>query len=107
MVLFILAQQSLEAAVTVTVPPRPPRPSDPVDREELEALVEALIEEARQRARRRRRRYAAGLVVAVLAGLVVVTALGRAALESAHFTAPGSVERCIGARGTGDRFPAW
>ena len=73
--------------MTVTVPPRPPRPSDPVDREELEALVEALIEEARQRARRRRRRYAAGLVVAVLAGLVVVTALGRAALELGPFHA--------------------
>ena len=43
--------------VSVTAPPRPPRPSDPVDREELEALVEALIEEARQRARRRRRIY--------------------------------------------------
>ena len=38
-----------EEAVTVTAPPRPPHPSDPVDREELEALVEALIEEARQR----------------------------------------------------------
>jgi site-specific recombinase XerD len=38
--------------VTATAPPRPPRPSDPVDREQLEALVEALIEEARQRARR-------------------------------------------------------
>ena len=37
--------------MTVTAPPRPPRPSDPVDREEIEALVEALIEEARQRAR--------------------------------------------------------
>ncbi len=48
--------------MTVTAPPRPPRPSDPVDREELEALVEALIEEARQRARRRRRMYAAVLV---------------------------------------------
>ena len=45
--------------MTVTAPPRPPRPSDPVDREELEAVVEALIEEARQRARRRRRIYAA------------------------------------------------
>jgi predicted Zn-dependent protease len=46
--------------MSVTAPPRPPRPSDPVDREELEALVEALIEEARQRARRRRRIYADG-----------------------------------------------
>ena len=38
--------------MTVTAPPRP---SDPVDRQEVEALVEALIEEARQRAQRRRR----------------------------------------------------
>ena len=34
--------------MTVTAPPRPPRQSDPVDREEVEALVEALFEEARQ-----------------------------------------------------------
>ena len=45
--------------MTITAPPRPPRPSDPIDREEVEALVEALIEEARQRAQRRRRRNAA------------------------------------------------
>ena len=54
----------------------PPRPRDRVDPAELEAL----IKEARERARRRRRRYAAGLVLAALAGLVVVTALGRTAL---------------------------
>ena len=37
-----------EGDVSVTAPPRPPRdsgPSDPVDREQVEALVEALIEE--------------------------------------------------------------
>jgi hypothetical protein len=39
--------------VTVTAPPRPPRPNDPVRHGEFEALVEALIEEARQRAQRR------------------------------------------------------
>ena len=54
--------------MSVTAPPRPPRPSGPVDREELEALVEALIEEARQRARRRRRRRGACIVLAALAG---------------------------------------
>ena len=65
--------------MTVTAPPRPPRPSDPVDREELEALVEALIEEARQRGRRRRRIYtAAGSLVALL-GIAVFTAFDRAA----------------------------
>ena len=35
--------------MTVTAPPRPPRPSDPVARGEIDAIVEALIEEARQR----------------------------------------------------------
>ncbi len=57
--------------MSVTAPPRPPRParpSDPVTHDELEALVEALIEEARKRARRRRRRYgAAALLVAAIA----------------------------------------
>ena len=38
----------------------------PIDRGELEALIEALIEEARQRARRRRRRYGAVVVLVVL-----------------------------------------
>ena len=56
--------------MTVTAPPRTPRPSDPMDREDVEALVEALIEEARQHARRRRRRNGA---VGVLLALVAVT----------------------------------
>jgi Tol biopolymer transport system component len=59
--------------VSVTAPPRPPRPSDPVDRDELEAIVQALIEEARQRQRRRRQRYAAAAVLAGLAAVVAVT----------------------------------
>ena len=65
--------------MTVTAPPRPPHPSDPVDREELEALVEALIEEARQRARRRRRIYAATVSLVALAGIAVFMAFERAA----------------------------
>jgi Tol biopolymer transport system component len=63
--------------VTVTAPPRPPRPGDPVDREELEALVEALIEEARQRARRRRRIYGAVATLMALVGVAIFTALER------------------------------
>ena len=59
--------------MTVTAPPRPPRPSDPVDRDEIEALVEALIEEARQRTRRRRRMYWTVAASVVLAGVVVFT----------------------------------
>jgi Tol biopolymer transport system component len=65
--------------VSVTAPPRPPHPSDPIDREELEALVEALIEEARQRQRRRRRIYWAVAAIATLVGVAVVTVVERAA----------------------------
>ena len=56
----------------MTAPPRPPHQGDPIDREELEALVEALIEEARQRQQRRRRIYAA---VAAAVELVAVVAV--------------------------------
>ena len=63
--------------MSVSAPPRPPRPGDPISREEAEALVEALIEEARQRARRRRQKYAAFAMVATLAAVVVTTVLER------------------------------
>jgi Tol biopolymer transport system component len=63
--------------VTVTAPPRPPRPSDPVDREEIAALVEALIVEARQRARRRRRIYAACAMVVAVVALGASTLIGK------------------------------
>ena len=65
--------------MTVTAPPRPPRPSDPMDREEIEALVEALIEEARQRARRRRRRNGAVVTLVALIGVALFAVLGRSA----------------------------
>jgi Tol biopolymer transport system component len=67
--------------VTLTTPPRPPRLSDPIDREELEALVKALIEEARQRTRRRRQKYAAFAVVASLAAVGITTILERSTGE--------------------------
>jgi Tol biopolymer transport system component len=54
----------------------PPRPSDPIDREELEALVEALIEEARKRAQRRRRRNAAVLTLVTLVGVALFALVG-------------------------------
>jgi TolB protein len=61
--------------LTLFGPPRPPRPDDPIERDELEALVQALIEEARRRARRRRRIYAGvGLLIA-FAGLAIFTIL--------------------------------
>ncbi len=70
--------------MTVTAPPRPPRPNDPLDREELEALVEALIqealiEEARQRARRRRRIYGTAAAFVTLVGVALFAVLGRSA----------------------------
>ena len=81
--------------MTISAPPRPAHPSDPIHREELEALVEALIEEARQRARRRRRRRAgvAALALAaigvgylgfasVMGGTADVTPLARAGDEA-------------------------
>ena len=64
--------------MTVAAPPRPRHPSDPVDRDELEALVEALIEEARQRARRRRRIYAASVALVALVVVAVSTIVDRA-----------------------------
>jgi hypothetical protein len=65
--------------LTISAPPRPPRPGDPVDRDELEALVNALIEEARRRARRRRRIYAGFGILAAFAGAAVFTILERTA----------------------------
>jgi hypothetical protein len=62
--------------VTVTAPPRPPRPTDPIDRKEVEALVEALFEEARQVARRRRR-----VRLAILASVALVAATALAIFE--------------------------
>ena len=65
--------------MTVTAPPRPPRPIDPVNRDEVEALVEALIEEARKRAQRRRRRNGAIVTVVALVGVALFAVFGRSA----------------------------
>jgi Tol biopolymer transport system component len=62
--------------MTVTAPPRR---SEPLEREEIEALVEALIEEARQRAQRRRRRNAAVVTLVALVGVALFAVLGRSA----------------------------
>jgi Tol biopolymer transport system component len=80
--------------VTVTAPPRPPRSSDPVDREEIEALVEALFEEARQRARRRRRIYAASVTLLALAVVTVSRVVDRA-------TQPDIASPALAARSSG------
>jgi Tol biopolymer transport system component len=65
--------------VTISAPPRPPRPSDPVGRDELDAIVQALIEEARRRARRRRLVLASLVGAAVLAGVGVFVVFDRTA----------------------------
>jgi hypothetical protein len=65
--------------MSVTAPPRPPRPSDPVRRDELDAIVQALIEEARRRARRRRLVLASLVGAAILAGVGVFVVFDRIA----------------------------
>ena len=80
--------------MSVAAPPRPPRPSDPVDRDEVEALVEALIEEARQRARRRRRIYAASVTLVALVVVAVSTVVERA-------TQPDTASPALAARSSG------
>ena len=58
--------------------------SNPLDRDEIEALVEALIEEARQETRRRHRRYwAAAAVVAFVSIVVLILLEGGAASQTA------------------------
>ena len=76
--------------MTVSAPPRPPsqapqaRDSKPLEREEIEALVEALIEEARREQRRRHRRYWALAAFATFVGVVVLILLdGGAASQNA------------------------
>jgi Tol biopolymer transport system component len=84
--------------VAVTAPPRPPGSSDPVDREELEALVEALIEEARQRARRRRRIYAAAVALVALVGMALYVGFERNG--QSQTASPAHAPRLAAAAGT-------
>jgi TolB protein len=77
--------------VAVTAPPRPPRSGDPVDREELEARVEALIEEARRRARRRRRIYTASVALAAVVGIALYVGFGR--IGQSQTASPAPAER--------------
>ena len=86
--------------MSVTAPPRPPRQGDPVDRDELEALVEALIEEARQRARRRRRIYTAVASAVVFGGVVVITVFERAAQSQTDSPAPAAQTGAPGVAGS-------
>jgi hypothetical protein len=97
--------------MTVTAPPRPPRPSDPVDRHEVEALVEALFEEARQRARRRRRVRLAIAACVALVGVTVLAVFERAAESQSSSPAVTARSGVSGGKvkvviaGTNDRIP--
>src|SRR4029077_6352001 len=67
--------------MSISAPPRPPSPArtardgQPLEREEIEALVEALIEEARRETRRRHRKYWAVAALVVFGGVVVLIVL--------------------------------
>ena len=82
--------------MTVTAPPRPQRPSDPVTHGEFDALVEALIEEARQRGRRRRRRRGAIAILVALVGAALVALIGRSA-QSQDVSSALSARSSLGA----------
>ena len=75
--------------MTVSAPPRPPSEratpdSKPLERDEIEALVEALIEEARRETRRRHRTYWALAALLAFVGVVVLILLeGGAASQTA------------------------
>ena len=83
----------MQEGMSVSAPPRPPAPAravpkgEPLEREEIEALVEALIEEARRETRRRRRTYWALAALVTFVGVLVLTLLeGGAASQT---IAPG------------------
>ena len=75
--------------MTVSAPPRPPSEQTtperkPLGRDEIEALVEALIEEARRETRRRRRKYWAVAALVTFVGVGILTLLeGGAASQTA------------------------
>jgi TolB protein len=86
--------------VPLTAPARPPRPSDPVTHGEFEALVEALIEEARERAQRRRRRNAAVVILVAIVGVALFAVLGRSAQSQTASPAVSARMSLAGQAGT-------
>jgi hypothetical protein len=96
--------------VTTSAPPRPPRPGDPVDRQQVEALVEALFEEARQRARRRRRVRLAIVACVVLVGATALAVFERTAESQSSSPARKAMPTVSGGKvkvviaGTNDRY---
>ena len=90
--------------MSVTSPPRPPRRSVTVDPDELQALVEALIEEARQRARRRRRRRAAWILLAALVGVSAYIGFERG--DGSTAAAPAASNGGVAVARTAERWGA-
>jgi Tol biopolymer transport system component len=90
--------------MTVSAPPRPPsqapeaRDSKPLDREEIKALVEALIEEARREQRRRHRKYWALAALAALVGAVILILLDGGAASQTASPAPSGRSGAAGGR---------
>jgi Tol biopolymer transport system component len=91
--------------MSISAPPRPPSPArtvrdgKPLEREEVEALVEALIEEARRETRRRHRRYWAVAALVVFVGVVVLILLEGGAGSQA--TSPSLTARSNAAAQSG------
>jgi Tol biopolymer transport system component len=91
--------------VSTSAPPRPPSPArtapdgKPLEREQIEALVEALIEEARRETRRRRRGYWAIATLVVSVGAVLLVLLEGGA--SSHPASPALSARSGLAAGAG------
>src|SRR5262245_50859465 len=84
--------------MTVSEPPRRPSPagaaceSKPLERDEIEAVVEALIEEARRETRRRHRTYWAAAALAAVAGAIIPIVLeGGAASQTSSPAAPAQM----------------
>jgi Tol biopolymer transport system component len=89
--------------MTVSTPPRPPSErmtpdSERLSRDEIEALVEALIEEARRETRRRRRKYWALAVLVTFVGVIVLSLLERGA--ASQTASPTLSARSVAAAGT-------
>jgi Tol biopolymer transport system component len=84
-------------------PTASPHPGGPTDREELQALIEALIEEARQRQRRRRRIYSAVAASAALVTVAVFAVFERSA-QSQSSTAALAARSALPAGSTSSKL---
>jgi TolB protein len=90
--------------MTVSAPPRPPSPartapdSKPLERDEIEALVAALIEEARREQRRRHRKYWALAALATFVGAVILILLDGGAASQTASPAPSARSGATGGR---------